>query len=322
MFNSILIIVVTSLIIYYSGKQFASASSEIGEYFNLPRSVKGATLDAVASSFPELMIGIFSVVFFKEFSIGVGTIAGSVLFNTLIIPSLAVLVSPVVFRVSREVMARDALFYSISIFVFLSAVLYSTHWGIALSVIFIAIYIWYVSIIIVQTEKYQAEHQKLLGEKISVVTKSTTAFFSMIVMGIATYYLTHQAIFLSQSLGIPAIIVGFSIVAMATSIPDAIIAVVNAKKGHTNDVISHVFGSNIFNILIALGLPLFLASALIGESVDVVTGGLGIVVGLLVSTVVVIYFIIDDYILSKKNAFLMLLGYVMFLTYLFLTAIN
>ncbi|MBU1557974.1 hypothetical protein KKC45_03370 [Patescibacteria group bacterium] len=321
MFYSILIILITSLIIYFSGKKFATASSEIGEYFNLPRSVKGATLDAVASSLPELMIGVFSIVFFKEFSIGVGTIAGSVLFNTLIIPSLAVLVSPVVFRVGREVMARDALFYSISVFVFLSAILYSNEWGFALSIIFIAIYVWYVNMIISQTEKYQKVHKKLLGEKISVVSTMVIAFFNIIVMGVATYYLTHQAILLSQLMGVPAIIIGFSIVAVATSIPDAIIAVVNARQGRTDEVLSHVFGSNIFNILIALGLPLLLASLLIGESVDVVAGGAGIVIGLLVSTVVVIYLIIDDYILSKKNAVIMLSGYLLFLGYIFYTTI-
>ena len=64
MFSSILIIVITGLVIYFFGKRFAIASSEIGDYYNISHSVKGATLDAVASSFPELMIAVFAVVFF------------------------------------------------------------------------------------------------------------------------------------------------------------------------------------------------------------------------------------------------------------------
>ncbi len=315
---SILIIVVASLAIYYSGNKFASASSEIGDYFNLSRSVKGATLDAVAGSFPELMIAVFSVVFFHKFDIGIGTIAGSVLFNTLIIPSIAVLVSPVVFRVSREVMVRDAVFYVIAILAFLSSILYSLTWGVATAVIFIGIYLWYINMIIEHTKKYQSEHKKMLGEKISVVMKITSALLNMITIGVAAYFLTKHAILFSQALGIPAVVIGFSVVAMATSIPDTIISVANAKKGRTDDVMSNVFGSNIFNILIALGIPLFLASVLTGEGVDIVSGGFDLLIGLIIATVVVIYFTIDDYILTKRNAVVMLLMYFLFITYLFL----
>jgi len=321
MFLNILIILITGTVIYFSGKQFASVSSEIGEYFNLPRSVKGATLDAIASSFPELIIAIFSIIFFGEFSVGVGTVAGSVLFNTLVIPSLAVLVSPVVFRIRRDVIARDVMFYSVAIFVFLSAILYSERWGVALSVIFIAIYIWYVKILVIQTKDYQSKHQKLLGEEISVVFKIMSACFHMIIMSIAAYFLTKTAINISEILVIPPVVIGFSLIAITTSFPDAVIAMVNARKGYTNNVISLVFGSNIFNILIALGIPLFLASSLAGRSVDVITGGVSVVIGLLISTIIVIYFIIDDYILSKKNAFFMLFSYIVFIIYLFITTI-
>ncbi|MBU4479922.1 hypothetical protein KKG48_00560 [Patescibacteria group bacterium] len=316
MLTNISVILIASLVIYYSGNKFASASSEIGDYFNLSRSVKGATLDAIASSFPELLIAFFSVVFFHKFDMGIGTIAGSILFNTLIIPSCAVLVSPIVFRVSREVMARDAVFYVISILAFLSAILYSLSWGIAVAVIFIGIYFWYVDMIIEHTKKYQGNYKKMLGDKISVVGKMFLAFFNMIIMGVAAYFLTEHAILLSQTLGVPAVVIGFSIVAMATSIPNIIIAVANAKKGRNDDVMSSVFGSNIFSILIALGIPLLLASVLTGGNIDIVFGGFDLLIWLVVATVVIVYFTIDDYILTKRNAVVMLAMYVGFVGYL------
>ncbi|MFC1623686.1 sodium:calcium antiporter [Patescibacteria group bacterium] len=320
MFTYFLIIIISSLVIYYSGRKFASASSEIGEYFNLSRSVKGATLDAVAGSFPELMIAIYAVLVFGKFDVGVGTIAGSVLFNTLIIPSIAVLVSPVVFRVSREVLARDAIFYSISVLVFLAAILYSTSWGLAMAVIFIGIYFWYIDMIIEQTETYQENHERMLGAKISVTGKIISAVVNMFIVGIAAYFLTENAILFAQVLGIPALIIGFSVIAIATSIPDTVIAITNARKGHTDDVISNVFGSNIFNILIALGVPLFLHSAITKTSIDIVSGGIDLVIGLILATVIVIYFIIDDYTITKKNAVFTLILYIAFLVYMFIKA--
>ena len=58
------IIILMSVFIYYIGNIFARSSSKIGDYFHLPRAVKGATFDAIASSLPELFefLGIFGII--------------------------------------------------------------------------------------------------------------------------------------------------------------------------------------------------------------------------------------------------------------------
>ena len=71
------VILLSSIIIYLSGKRFAESSSKIGDFLNLPRDVKGATFDAISSSLPELLVALYSVIFFKQFEVGIGTIAGS-----------------------------------------------------------------------------------------------------------------------------------------------------------------------------------------------------------------------------------------------------
>lgn len=321
MLGSVLMILATSLVIYYAGNKFAVASSVIGDYFNLSRSVKGATLDAVAGSFPELMIALFSVIFFHEFSIGVGTVAGSVMFNTLIIPSIAVFLTPGIFKVSKEVMARDVIFYNLAIIVFLASIVYTAEWGIALAVIFIGIYVWYLNVIIEQTKKYQNSHTRMLGEKISVTFNIITAVISMLVMGISAYYLTDAAIVVANILGVPSFIIGFSVIAVATSLPDTIIAGVNAKKGRMDDVMSNVFGSNIFNILIALGAPLLLISIISGHPLAIVSSGTELVIGLFISSVISTYVLVDDQILTRTDAKVMIGGYLFFLLYLFYRAL-
>lgn len=320
MFGSILIVIITSLVIYYAGKKFANASSIIGDYYNLSHSVKGATLDAVAGSFPELMIALFSVIFFHEFSIGVGTIAGSVMFNTLVIPSIAVFLSPVVFKVGREIMARDIIFYNLAVIIFLASIIYTMEWGIALSVIFIGVYFLYLDVIIEQTKKYQNVHTKMLGEKISVTYNIIVALVSMFIMGVASYYLTEAAIVIASVLNIPPFIIGFSVVAVATSIPDTIISGVNARKGRADDVMANVFGSNIFDILVALGIPLFFISIISGHPIAIVSAGSELVIGLFISTIIATYVLIDDQILTKQDAKVMVASYLFFLFYLFYKA--
>ncbi len=316
------IIILTSIVVYFSGKKFAESSSKIGDYLHLPRSVKGATFDAVSGSLPEFMVALFSVLVFKKFEVGIGTIAGSALFNLLVIPGLCVLVAPVAFKVSREVISRDGMFYNISVFVLLAALLYSRVWGLIIPIIFLAVYAWYLRNIF----KHSKEHKNTVeqskeSKNITLWKELLNVFFNLIIMGIATYFLTAAAINFSEAIGVPAIIIAFTIVAAATSLPDTIVSFVNAKKGNIDDAASNVFGSNIFDILIGLGIPLLIAYSFTGP-IDIVFDQIEIVIGLLGATILVLYFLAESHTLHKKQAWFMLFMYVVFLAYIVFLGIN
>ena len=322
---SLAIIVFCSIVIWKVGDIFATSSSNIGDYLKLPRSVKGATFDAIASSFPELMVAVFSVLSFNKFEVGIGTIAGSALFNLLIIPGIAVLVAPKAFKVSKEIFNRDALFYLISVFALLVALSYSKIWGLGVPLIFILIYIWYLRDIVRDTKVHRLK-KKLLNVKTFISKQSLSdkkvhlwknifiAFGTMLVMGIATYFLTQQAIVFSEAIGIPAIIISFTIIAAATSIPDTVVSVANARRGDIDDATSNVFGSNIFDILIGLSIPLLLAYFFTGP-VTIVFNHMEIIFGLFGATILSLYFL-RKYELKKIEGIFLLLLYAVFLVYI------
>src|SRR6056297_3236156 len=157
---NLIIIVLTSFVIFYFGNIFAKSSSNIGDYLNLPRSIKGATFDAVASSLPELLITFFLRKLFKKIEIGIGTIAGSALFNLLIIPGICVLIAPVAFKVGRKVITRDAIFYILSVFALLVILFYFKIWGIIIALILLLIYAFYLRDIIKHSKEYKREIKK------------------------------------------------------------------------------------------------------------------------------------------------------------------
>ncbi|MEA3414126.1 MAG: hypothetical protein U9Q99_01205 [Nanoarchaeota archaeon] len=309
---NLLIIFFSSFLIYVFGKKFAEVSSNLGDYFKLPKSVKGATFDAIASSMPELMVVLFAVIFFKKFEVGIGTIAGSALFNLLIIPGICVLVSPKIFKVSKEVIHRDALFYIISVFVLLVLILYFKVWGLGISLILILIYLIYLRKIITHTKKATI---KSPVKEVSFLKNIFLFFMIMIGIGFVTYFLTGAAIDFAESIGVSSIIIAFTVIAAATSIPDAVISVVNAKKGNIDDATSNVFGSNIFDILIGIGLPLLIYFILVGP-VYIVFNHLEIILGLLGATIMLFYFMIENKTLSKKQGILLLILYLFFVGYI------
>jgi len=308
------IILLSSIVIYFAGERFAESSSKVGDYFNLPRDVKGATFDAVSSSLPELLVALYSVVFFKQFEVGIGTIAGSALFNLLVIPGLCVLVAPVAFKVSKKVISRDALFYMIAVFTLIVLLLYFQTWGLVIALFLLFLYLVYLGEIIGHARAHRKNNKPKETEEINLKKEFSIFFLLLIVIGAFTFFLTDSAIDLSNLLGISPIIIAFTIIAAATSIPDTVISVTNAKKGNIDDATSNVFGSNIFDILVGIGLPLLIYVCYKG-AVLIEFANLEIILGLLGATILVLYFFAEDHVLTKKNAVVLLLMYLAFVLY-------
>ena len=316
MIINIIVIIFASIFIYFFSERLAHISTRVGDYFHLPRSVKGATLDAIASSFPELMVAIFAIISFNKFEVGVGTIAGSALFNLLVIPAFSVLLAPVVFKVSREVMYRDAMFYNISVFALLAGLMYAKMWGFMIPIIFILIYIWYIRDAIAHSKNHRITTQKeVYTETMNIWKEIIEGLFYLAIVAGSAFFLTEHAISLAEVLNVPAIIIAFTVIAAATSLPDAVVSITNAKKGNIDDAVSNVFGSNIFDILIGLSVPVLLAVFLFGQKVEVYIEHIELILGLLGATVLSIYFIAEDYTLNKKKAFVLLLMYIAFMVY-------
>lgn len=314
------VIVICSVLLYFISNRFAEASSMVGDYFKLSRSVKGATFDAIAGSLPELLVALFAVVFFGSFEIGIGTIAGSALFNLLVIPGICVLVAPVAFKVSRDVINRDGLFYIISVFTLLVLILYFKVWGVVISLILLAAYFIYIREIVVDTKRVRKKVQGAKCEvrknvrEINIWRESWIGILAMIGIGGVTYFLVEYSIKFAEALNISPIIIAFTVIAAATSIPDTIISVANAKKGNIDDATSNVFGSNIFDIFVGLGLPLLIYSLIVGP-VNIVFEQLEIVLGLLGATILTLfYFARGDY-FSKRQGWVLLILYLGFVAY-------
>lgn len=314
------IIAVSSIAIYFICDRFALASSRLGDHLKIPRSVKGATFDAIASSLPELLVALFAVIFFNSFEVGIGTIAGSALFNLLIIPGIGVLVSPIVFRVSRRVITRDALFYVLSVFTLVVATLYFKTWGLIIALVFIFIYMLYIKVILYHVKKdreeFKPEHRNV-NVKVELLAITGTT----ILIGVVTYFLTDASIDFANAIGVSPIIVAFVLTAAATSVPDTVISVFNAKKGDIDDAVSNVFGSNTFDILVGLGLPLFIFN-LISGPVNIDFINIEILFGLMGATIVVLLFLAEDHVLEKSRGIAMLILYGVFIAYIVLLAIN
>lgn len=301
-------------------RYFVSSLDAISEKLKINSDVAGATLMAVGSSAPELFVSLIALFKPGNESLGAGTIVGSALFNILVIIGASAMVKKAF--IAWQPVIRDTLFYSLSIiiliFSFKDGVITITEAG-----IFLLLYIIYVlavfkwkkilpykeetkDIIEDLNKSFEKESKKktLLSKVLRFIEIGLDkifpsaehywwAFFvSIIVIAGLSWTLVESAIVIAEFLHIPAVIVGLTVLAAGTSIPDLMSSVIVAKQGRGGMAISNSIGSNIFDILVGLGLPWMLILAFTGNTIHVATENLNSSIILLFATVLAILFLL------------------------------
>ncbi len=309
----LILVIICCVIIWRASDGFAIASDFIGR--NLSDGVRGATINAIGSSLPELFTSLFFLFYLKDvdgFSGGIGTTAGSAIFNSMIIPAAVILVVIVlgitkVIRISKKVIRRDGYSLIIAELIFIMVISGSSiNWGHGL--ILMIIYFIYLSYMLYAMEKTgelekQLRHKELteieykqtsfiwalisfdlrrviLGQKkisesnawpLLIFSTTAIAFVCFILVqscewiGSDIYTIPYVGTF--KGLDIPIMFVAVILASAASSVPDTIISMNDARKGNYDDAISNALGSNIFDICFALGFPLFLFTLINGPIV-------------------------------------------------------
>jgi Ca2+/Na+ antiporter len=295
---SLLLVIISCIIIWRSSHGFEVASDFLGR--KLPPGIKGATLNAIASSMPEFLTTLFFLFYLRDaegFSGGLGVTSGSALFNLLIIPALAVLMLFTMrkgkkVRLNKRVLLREGLVLLLSQVLFIgflfSGRLRAVH-GLGL----LALYGGYLLLLFLITRRrgisdpgfdspvprrrlhpwqraatLDITHLVLNGRPINTARAWLMLLSSTAVMTLGTWLLVLGTDLFGKATSIPLIFVAVVLSAAATSVPDTIISIRDARKGNYDDAVSNALGSNIFDIAFALGLPLFLYSMVNREGIE------------------------------------------------------
>ena len=143
-----------------------------------------------------------------------------------------------------------------------------------------------------------------------------TFFGSLVWIAIFSYLMVWWAILIGSVLGIPAVVMGLTVLAAGTSIPDALSSVIVARQGLGDMAVSSSFGSNIFDILVGLPIPWFFKTAVVspGTVIHIDSQGIVISVVTLLAMVfaVIIGIIASDWKLGRRLGAMMFVLYILF----------
>ena len=343
---SLVLITICCLIIWRASDGFEAASEYLGR--NLSEGVRGATINAIGSSMPELFTTLFFLFILQDkdgFAGGIGTTAGSAIFNGMIIPAVVILI--VVLKqinssvqVSRKVLFRDGLALLLCelvlIFLLGGDTLDWTH-GMVLMLLYL-VYMFYMLSSMRKAQRAAGTEEgedddeaESKGFFLDTITLNLEPLFikgemrsgnawslliaSMIIIGAACMLLVKSCEWMGDAMGVPIYFIAVVLASAATSVPDTILSMKDAQKGNYDDAVSNALGSNIFDVCFALGFPLFLFTIFYGpitmspETVQNVSE-LRILLFILTFLAFIIYIARTK--MGGMSAFLLLLIYVAF----------
>ncbi|XP_022108891.1 sodium/potassium/calcium exchanger 3-like isoform X2 [Acanthaster planci] len=321
---------------------FMPALEIICSVLHLSEDVAGATFMAIGGSAPELFTSIVGV-FISKGDIGIGTILGSAVFNVLFVIGLCGLLAGKTIYLTCWPLTRDSCCYIMSIL----ALVFVVSDGVvtwAESAAMLVLYCMYIVLMYFNppTERYVDRNMAKCRCRRLVIGESGRAGGE----GRGAANLTELANLMEEgeesdeedeeevlhiangngnirrvdkgfALRIPDTVMGLTLLAAGSSVPDLILSVIAAREGYGDMAISHSIGSNLFDILLGLGLPWFLSSVAVqsGRSVAIHSGGVVYITALLLGNVVAMVLLIrlSGFLLNKKLGLLLILLYAAFL---------
>lgn len=256
-----LLFFVCALAILVSGTQLSRYGDIIAEKSGMGRTWMGLIVLAVITSLPELFGGISAIVIHDLPDIAVGSVLGSCMFNLLILSILDVLAgaSPVSNKVHKSHIVSGALGIVMLTFCALNMVV-GEHalrigWIDGLTFVFVGMYFLSIRLIYLYDSK---RVEQFVGAKAEEAQASspgmtkTVAWFVVhaLVIIVAAVFLPDIGDDLAKQHGLANSFVGNSFVAIATALPELVIAISAIRLGAFDMAVGNLFGSNLFNILI------------------------------------------------------------------------
>lgn len=257
MLLSSVLILVGFVALIFGANWLVNGASSLAKKYHISDLAIGLTIVALGTSAPELVVNLVASV--KGLSdIVLGNIIGSNNFNLFVILGISGLISPIVVQSStawREIplsIAVLVLLFFLSNNFFLGTPMLSRADGIFLIVLFFG-FLFYVF------KQMKAEETKASAP----VAKSTGKIILLIAAGLAGLIaggqlVVNNSVKVASMLGISEKIIGLTIIAAGTSLPELTTSVVAAVKKNSDIAIGNVIGSNIFNVLLVLGISIFI----------------------------------------------------------------
>jgi len=247
MIINVLLIVVGVALVLFGADKLTEGASALARRLNVPEIIIGLTIVAAGTSAPELFVSLVSALNGTP-DMAVGNVVGSNTMNAMLIVGTAALVAPMV--ISPSTVKKD-IPCSVLASILLAVLAFDGFLGRFDGIVLLLGFAAFMAYTLVQSK---AGKDDVVKESSPVWKNILFIVFGLAGLVVGSNLFVDSASDVALSLGISEAVVGLTIVAGGTSLPELATSVVAARKGQSAIAIGNVIGSNVFNILLILGL--------------------------------------------------------------------
>ena len=255
MFLPVVLFLVGFALLIKGGDWFVDGATGIAHRFHLPELLIGATVVSIGTTLPEVMVSSQAAMQGNA-GISYGNAIGSVICNTSLIAAITLAAKPG--KVKRNALVLPAVFF------FGAAIVYSfiayTQGGFSRwqGGMFLVAFVVYMVLTVWQMKKNpdEAEAEGAEIKEMSMGQEILLLVVGAVAIAIGARLLVDNGTLIAQALGVPDSVIGLTMVALGTSLPELITAITSLLKGHGALSLGNVIGANLFNIVLVSGMAI------------------------------------------------------------------
>lgn len=295
------------IFLFIGGELLVRGSSSLAISIGLTPLVVGLTVVAFGTSSPEMVVSIQAALQGNS-AISIGNVIGSNIANIALILGLSALIKPV--KVQSGAVLREI---PIMIFVSLifSMLVFFRNIAFLAGFLFLTLLILYIIFSIYNSKKSsQNEFSGKIEAKHSTTLSIVFVIIGLIGLALGSNWFIDGSVKLANILGVSEFIIGLTVVAVGTSLPELVTSVVASIKNESDILVGNIIGSNIFNILAIIGIAAMIADINLNQVkiVDLLV--------MLFFSVIIFPMSIFNKLISRREGVFLLVGYGLYLVYL------
>jgi len=312
MITDIILLIVGFILLIKGADIFVDGSSSVAKILKVPTIIIGLTIVAMGTSAPEAAVSI-SAAIKGENAIAIANVVGSNIFNLLVVGGMCAVITPII--VKKSLIKGEypfSIIISIILLFFISDFLFgksSITLGRIEGIMLVALFILFLLYMVISAIK----NREGLDEDFIMMSPIKSILY--IVLGLIGVIfggdiVVDSASSIATTMGLSQNLIGLTIIALGTSLPELVTSVVAARKGDSDMALGNIIGSNIFNILLILGV----ASAI--HPIAVTMESVFDLIILCIVSIITYFFCISKEKISRKEGIFMLIMYTIYMVYI------
>ena len=253
LWGSLLLFAVGVILLIKGGDWFVDSAVGIAKRFRVPEIIIGATVVSIGTTLPEVMVSVTAAVN-QNGAVAYGNAIGSIICNTALIAALTIAIRPA--PVNRKAIVTPTLFFFLSAGIYMVAAYLFGRFDRWLGIVMLCVFAVYMGMTIYKGFKNPetAHLEEEEDEKSAPLWKNLIVLvIGAALIAVGADMLEGSSVSLASMAGIPTEVVGVTVVALCTSLPELVTAITALAKGHGALSLGNIIGANIFNLVLVSG---------------------------------------------------------------------